>query len=80
MSAMAQLIDAQAVRLAQNLSLHKEDTYVDVEERDHWQARRRFVVWVCESGHCFPIPLVQAFPNGQIVTKPIDSTYRRGPS
>lgn len=39
----------QAVRLAQDLSLHKEDSYYYLEDTEEaqWKARRRYVLWVC---------------------------------
>jgi hypothetical protein len=48
----AKALIAQAVRLAQDMSLHKEDTYyrladAEVDEAT-WKARRRFSVWICE--------------------------------
>lgn len=45
-----QMLSNQAVRLAQDMSLHKEDTYYRLAETDEavWKARRRFSVWICE--------------------------------
>lgn len=46
---MGRQLTVQAVRLAQDLSLHKEDSYYYLEDTEEaqWKARRRYVLWVC---------------------------------